>query len=269
MDAIETLEPWGYKQIADAVESWAKDDAEIRAMFVGGSIAQGTSDRFSDLDLVLVAPASAFERLTGEVRDRIEGMWPVIIENRLRPGDLAILSVVTDQWHRVDVAFGDMESDILRQRLVTVFDPEELYQGPPEEVAPPPVTPAHVITLAKDFLRILGLAVVVNGRNDVHAAHDGANLLRTLLIELLLMEPPRRLRPGPKTLLPVLSDEQHGILRSLPPVADDLALLDVFNEATAKAFLPRARVLVESLGGQWPVEVEEATRAYLENGGQG
>ena len=33
--------------------------------------------------------------------------------------------------------------------------------------------------LVNEFLRVLGLYVVVTGRGDIHVAHDGANLVTT------------------------------------------------------------------------------------------
>jgi len=114
-----------------------------------------------------------------------------------------------------------------------VFDPDDLYGGFIAEEAPEPATADDVTRLATGFLRVLGLSAVVHGRKDLHVGHDGADLLRRSLIDLLLMEPPRRLRPGAKKLLPVLTDEQRSLLEALPPVADDLELLDSVLHHTA------------------------------------
>jgi hypothetical protein len=262
MDKIEVLEK-GYAPLMGTVVAWAEDQKAIRGLFVSGSVAQGTADAYSDLDLVAIADQDAVEDLLENAHNVIDEAESIIIEHRLRPGDIRVLSVVTDKWHRIDIAFGDTDSGILQQALMPIFDPDALYDGAPAANAPPPLVADQVIRLSKEFLRILGLFVVGLGRNDVHAGHDGANLLRNMLIELFLMEPPFRIRPGPKKLLPALTDEQQEILKTLPAIADNLAVLIAFSTAVAAVFLPRARRLTETLGGAWPIAAERATRTYL------
>lgn len=247
----------------DRIVSWAKDQEAVRGLFIAGSIAQGTADVYSDLDLVAIADRDAIEALLESACAIIDAAEPVVIEHRLGPETRRILSLVTDKWHRIDFAFGTPDSDALNQPLVPVLDPEALFKGAPEKTPPAPVAAGRVIGLATEFYRILGLSVVVRGREDPHVAHDGANILRNLLIELFLLEPPVRTRSGAKKLLPILTDEQQTILKSLPPLADDFEVLAVFNESVAGVFVPRARKLIESLGGTWPAAVEQATRTYL------
>jgi predicted nucleotidyltransferase len=43
------------EQIADRAAAWAESDAAVRAMIVYGSLAQGTADDDSDLDVIIVA----------------------------------------------------------------------------------------------------------------------------------------------------------------------------------------------------------------------
>lgn len=263
MNELEVLEE-GYAPLMDTIVAWAKDHKAVQGLFISGSIAQGTADVYSDLDLAAVANQDEIETLLESAHATIDEAESIIVEYRLRPGEISVLSTVTDKWHRIDIAFGDTNSGILQQVLVPVFDPDTLYGGAPAERPPAPLAADRVIGLSKEFLRILGLSVIVLGRTDVHAAHDGANLLRNIVIELFLMEPPRRARPGPKSLLPALTDEQQQVLKTLPPVADDHTAIVAFSAAIAAVFLPRARKLVEALGGAWPIAAEKATRAYLQ-----
>ncbi len=222
MNDIEILET-GYTPLFNSIVEWAREQHAVRALFLSVSVAKGTADAFSDLDLV----------------------------------------VVTDKWHRIDLIFGEGDSGILEQALLPVFDPDALFDGAPTENEPAPVDADRVIALSTEFLRVLGLSVVVRGRKDAHSAHDGSNLLRNTLIELFLMEPEPRVRSSAKKLLPLLTGEQQEILKSLPPMADDVDILGTFNATIAAVFLARARLLTESLGGAWPVAAEEATHAYL------
>ncbi len=256
---IDLLEP-GYARLLCTIADWAEAHGSIQAMFVSGSVAEGTADAFSDLDLVVVVNQPNCTALLDELRTVIDDAEPVVLDYRLG-GD--VLCLITEEWHRIDLVFGGSDSGILDRVLIPVFDPDDLYDGAASEETLEPATADDVIELAMQFLRVLALSAVVHGRKDVHVGHDGADLLRHSLVELLLMEPPRRARPGAKKLLPVLTDEQQSVLKDLPPVADHLELLNAYNAAVASVFLPRARELTEALGGVWPIALERATRTHL------
>ena len=254
-DAIDVLDR-GYRPLYTALLAWAEAQPDVRALFLSGSLAEGTADGFSDLDLLAISQAPRLD----EVEQVIAGVERPIIAYRLPPGEHpSVLSVVTDAWHRVDVAF----SSAPVPGAIPVYDPEQLDAGPATPVAPPEPTAAQVRAIVAEFFRIYGLSVVVLGRGDVHAAHEGANLMRGHLVSVLLLETPIA-RPGPKKLLPVLTDEQQSILRALPPLQDDETVLRTFNQAIDAVFVERARTLLVSLGGNWPSDVEDATRAYLD-----
>ena len=224
---------------------------------MSGSLANGDADEFSDLDLVVLAD----EPLIDAARRVIETVEDIIIAYELPPGGTPfILSVVTSAWHRVDIAFA---SDPPPGTLPVY--PADLEVAPAVEIGPPEPNAESVSRIVAEFFRILGLSVVVLGRGDVHAAREGADLLRRHLIDILLLDG-RKSRPGPKKLRNVLSDEQQFVLRSLPSLRDDERAVREFSAAVDDVFTPRARTLLESLDGEWPAEVESATRRYLERG---
>lgn len=266
MYGIETLAP-GYARLFEVVDAWARKQEAVRALFIHGSLAHGTSDAYSDLDLLIVTDSNSIANSMADAGRVLGGVEPFIIENHLESPIASILSVVTDRWHRVDVAVCGRGSPLLKQPLITVFDLDSIYEGPPVKSPPEPARPDRVAQIAKEFLRVLGLSVVVLGRKDVHAAHEGANLLRGMLIDLFLMESPVTTRSSAKKLLPALTAEQQALLRSLPPLADDHDRIAAYSTAIADLFLPRARGLLESVGGKWPEETENATRRYLEDNG--
>ena len=264
MDKFE-LPDRSYNDLFEAIADWAREQNRVEAMFFSGSIAKGNADEFSDLDLVVVAEDPDFyPNLIEEVRMVIDRIETVVLENPHLPiMGISILSLITAKWHRVDLAFGSSKSGILSQRLVPILDPKKHWEESTLELEPPPASGEEITSLVNEFLRVLGLSVVVTGRGDVHVAHDGANLLRNMLIELMLMEPPRRLRPSAKKLLPVLDDDQQAALVGLPPIADDVNAINNFTAAVTAVFFQRARALVASLGCTWPTEFEAATRLYL------
>ncbi len=224
---------------------------------MSGSLAHGDADEFSDLDIIVLAD----QPLVEDARQAIASVEDTIIAYELPPGGKPfILSVVTSAWHRVDIAFATEPPP----GTVAIY-PADLDVAPALEIAPLEPTADSVSRIATEFFRILGLSVVVLGRGDVHAAREGADLLRQHLIDIFLLEG-RTTRPGPKKLKNVLSNEQQSVLRSLPALRDDEEAVREFSAAVDALFTPRARALLESLDGVWPSDVESATRRYLTRG---
>ena len=246
-----------YQPLLTAILDWAKRESSVRGVFLSGSLADGTADSFSDLDLVVVG-----SRDLDAVQEVIQSVEAVIISHRLPPGDAAfILSVVTDQWHRIDVACASEPPP----GTVAVYNPDDLEAptAPPVPTSTPTVD--QVRSIVVEFFRILGLSVVVLGRGDVHAGREGADLLRKHLIDILLLEA-RAVRPGPKKLRPVLSAEHQAVLRGLPALREDTDEIRHFSAAVDRVFVDHAGRLLASIGGEWPSAVEAATRRYLERG---
>ena len=162
----------GYARLLQTIADWAKVHDSIKAMFVSGSVAEGTADAFSDLDLVVVVNQPDFTALLDEVRTVINDVEPLVLDYRLR-GQL--LCLITEEWHRIDLVFGGSDSGVLDQVLIPVFDPDDLYEGAVSEKTPEPATADDLIKLVSEFLRVLGLSAVVHGRKDVHVGHEGAD----------------------------------------------------------------------------------------------
>ena len=119
---IDMLEA-GYAEFFGSLIDWGETQNFVEAMFVSGSIAKGTADAFSDLDLVIVAPEAEVTTLLDDVREVIDKVESIVLEYRLHPvKGITILSIVTEKWHRIDLAFGDSNSGILNQVLIPVFD---------------------------------------------------------------------------------------------------------------------------------------------------
>ena len=180
----------GYARFYDTLIDWGRSKESVQAMFVSGSVADGSADLFSDLDLFIIAPLNDASALLDEARDSIEQGEPIVIQYRLQPlPTIQVLSLVTDRWHRINLAIGDFDSGILYQQLAPAFDPDKLWDGTYYQRELSSTSAAEITKLATEFIRVLGLSVVVNGRGDVHVGHDGAYLLRNMFIDLLLMEP--------------------------------------------------------------------------------
>ena len=120
--------------------------------------------------------------------------------------------------------------------------------------APPP---ADVDGLTEEFLRVLGLLPVVVAREEWIVASDGAWLLRSFLVRLLVAENGEGVMTGVKRLNEKLTDEQRALVEALPPIVATREGVIESHRAIAEAFLPRAR----RIATKWPVELEATTRA--------
>ena len=219
---LEHLDP-AYGDLHDAVAAAALR-AGVRTVTLGGSLARGDADRYSDLDLTFVVEETAAIDAAAIVREAT----PTVLLRTLPFGVVAI----TPDWLRVDV-------------VVTTG-----------EAAQPTRTP-DLPDLVDEFLRVLGLLPVVAGHGEWIVGWNAVAMLRRMLLDLLLFEGGKEAATGAKRVNPKLTAEQHAVMTGLPPL--DTTGESVIGCHVADAFLPRARQLV----AEWPYELEHAMRAHL------
>lgn len=70
--------------------------------------------------------------------------------------------------------------------------------------------------------------------------------------------------PFTKRLRPYLTDEQHQILESLPPLRTSLESAIDGYVALIEVFIPRARQLADATGAPWPEDYANASIAHFE-----
>lgn len=229
-------------------------DHAIRAAWVGGSLARGIADDWSDIDLhVAVRDVAGFEaerwmarRFTLVLADRIPGMTDGYL-------------FLTPEWVHIDLVVhpvddldqGDLPSRVLIDREAVLVD------RPGGEIsAGEPWYPAEQVRL---FLYLMGNAVVVLRRGELLALSHGTAAMRDgLLVPLMLAENGIRKVDGAKRLARYLTSHQLTTLGNLPPNAVDETLLREGQRALAVDYLPRARALARRCGGEWPESLERA-----------
>lgn len=214
----------GYGELYDALAAELERDPLVRSIELGGSLARDGADRWSDLDLVVEAadgfdPVPLVQRTTAAVFLRV-----------LPFGIVA----VTPEWLRLDLVV----------RGTTV-------EAPPRNTS--------LGALVEEFLRVLGLLPVIVGRSEWIVGCDGAMLLRSLLVTLLLAERGEPPQTGVKRLNEKLTDAQRELVEALPPIAATRASVVGAHAAVAALFLGRARRVADD----WPTAFERATGDYL------
>ncbi len=223
--------PPAYGELYDAVEAAVGGRGTLR--LGTGALTRGTADAYSDLDLVVeVDEPDAFDACGA-----LAGATPTVLLRAMPFGAIAI----TPDWLRVDLVVAPRGGD----------------------AGPPAPQPTDVDGLAEEFLRVLGLLAIVVAREEWIVASDGAWLLRSFLVRLLLAENGEGMLTGVKRLNEKLTAGQRAVVESLPPIEASRDGVIASHVAIANAFLPRAR----ELATQWPDALENATLAYLRREG--
>ncbi|TQL75426.1 streptomycin adenylyltransferase [Stackebrandtia endophytica] len=238
-------------------------DDRIRGAWLSGSLARGTADEFSDVDVWLVVAESEREALIKDWPTICDAITPTVLNQRV--GSLPIFNAITPQWHRFDVVFGTPEEIPYRTRttLKVLFDKDGLDDRLQDSGQPLAPDPARIRALVTEFFRVLGLLPVAIGRGEYVLGVSGAGLLRTMLIQLMLEDVAVEDRGGALHLSPLLPPERMRLLTELPAMSADRDSVVAVHVACAEAFLPLGRELAERTGVEWPTALDEACRARL------
>jgi hypothetical protein len=229
-------------------------DQRIVAAWLGGSLAAGAADAYSDVDLRVAVADDAFDAFVADWPSLTERLAPTVMRRRIGPPESPIVIAITPEWLRFDIAIAPAAApDRIGDR--TLFDRRPRPPAGAPAARPDPAS--RLPGLVEEFLRVLGLWRVVHGRGELVLMAHGAGMLRWSLVELFLIEN-RVQRGGMLHLNPYLTAEQRRLLEALPTTPPEL------NAALTRAFLPRARELMARLGQPYPEEFERATLAYLD-----
>src|SRR3954447_11757732 len=154
---IDVLEP-GYAELFEQVAKAGARDERVRAMWLSGSLARGTADRASDLDVLVAVNDDAHGAFAAGWREWLASITPTVIARPLPflPGSFYS---VTPQRMRLDVVVervAQLPSTFFRE-LALVFDRDELDKSipPPLQLAPP--NKERVAEIVEEFFRDHGM----------------------------------------------------------------------------------------------------------------
>jgi predicted nucleotidyltransferase len=261
---IDVLEP-GYAELFERVAKGAARDERVRAMWLSGSLARGTADRASDLDVLLAVGDDAHDAFAAGWREWLASITPTVIARPLPflPGSFYS---VTPHRMRLDVVVervSQLPSTFFRERTL-VFDRDELHATIPPPLPATPPNKDRVAEIVEEFFRDHGMFNVVVDREDWLLANEAVHVMRTLLYRLYVEANAPRPASGVKRWSDKLTAEQRAVLEALPTGAaasrDDVVRT---VETVACAFVREARPICARLGVPWPAELERATVEYL------
>ena len=267
--SVRTPELAPLAAFAEHVTAVLNKDDRVRVAWLTGSLATGTADAYSDLDLRVAVLSEDFARI-GEWWDTlIDSISPTVWKRRWPgPPDEAIISAITTAYMRFDLVLQSVADTRPRnlQAVRVLFDKD----GVAEQItltAPARINPlAKLSFIVEEFIRLLGTLTIVVGRDDLPIALEGQLGCHSLLISLLLMENGiDRMAMGKRHVAAFLTEEQRTALASIPALAPTLASVVEGRLAYARLFLPRARRLMEANGFTYPEAFEVATLRHLKD----
>ncbi len=236
----------------------------VRALFLGGSHGNGLADPYSDIDFLLVARDGATDAVAALWRSAVEQTGEIVLwwDRTTRP---TLINAITDDWTRTDVVIlrPDQMGAQRQAGLKALFDHDGIYGGLAYAAEPGGQSPARLTWQIEEFIRILGLLHLAAGRKEYINGVLGVFHLRNLLVDLLIEETAAPHRGGALHLNRLLTEEQKGLLTSLPPPVPERQAMIAAHLAYAAAYLPRARQRAVLLGAVWPERFEQATWRML------
>ncbi|GHO84720.1 nucleotidyltransferase domain-containing protein [Dictyobacter formicarum] len=240
----------------------------VRILWLTGSLAKGTADGQSDVDLRTAVRAEDFATIEQWWPDLLDQIAPTVWKHRW-PGstDEAILGAITTDYVRFDVVVQSMQDRKPRtyEAARLLFDKDDQAKHFLLTQPPPPHDPSTRLTpLVEEFIRLVGMLPIVVERDDVPIGMEGQLALHSMLISLLLLENGiDRMSSGKRHVAAHLNDEQRALLAQIPALAPTIESITEGIRAYARLFLPRARRLMESYGQPYPEAFEAATIRHL------
>lgn len=245
MGDFDVMDP-RYRSLFDRVCAVLGADPRVESVSAAGSVARGTADRWSDLDVLVLVEDRAVGEFLDDWKSWLAAITPTVFARR--PIAPFIINSLTSDGLTLDIA---------------VYP---AGQGPP-----PPAPRGFAVGLlsrqsfsdhrdalpyaTEELLRCLAGPFIGYLKRNAHALHlAGVAHVMSLLIEVLLAENDVPEPPG-KHLDAVLTDEQRTMLASLPPVAPTYDRLLDFGLAVAREIIIRARPLYRTFDLPWPAEL--------------
>ena len=252
-------------ELIDHITAMLRDLERVGGAFLGGSYGRGEADSVSDVDVyVVVAAAEDIPGMLSELSTNLTKVQPILHSSVLP--NARTVNAITKEWLRFDFTVLTQQEIVFfaQNQVKPLFDRLEVYQKmrPVAEYSRN-LSGDGLIEIVNEFIRVLGLSMVVNGRDDVITAQNGTNLLRDMLVRVMVFENDGQPQRGALSLKRNLTPSQYTALTALPPLEATWPSVFARSKALAEQFFPRARALANELGAKWPDEFQRVTLELL------
>jgi predicted nucleotidyltransferase len=255
--------PFGYHRLfLRAVEVLAADE-RVRGLWLSGSLARGTADAASDLDLLVAVADESHDEFATAWRTWLGEITPTVLAEEQWFAKGSFWSI-TPNFERFDVVVepvSQVATTLFPVRTV-VFDHDGLTATLPSERQPGP-DPKALSKLIEDWFHFSAMLETVLWREDWLLAAEHLHFLRDLLYKLYV----ERNKPSPamglKRWSEKLTPEQRLTLEGLPTGASSREEVVSAHLAFSHAFLGTATPFADELNIAWPTQLAEAAEAHL------
>lgn len=260
---IERL-PEGYHRLFDRAVEVFEADERVRALWLSGSLARGTADAASDLDLLVAVADDSHEEFARTWSQWLHAISPTVLAQE-QPWSKGSLWSITPGFERFDVVVepvSALPSTFFRTRTV-VFDHDQLDALVPAPGPAPGASADRVSSLVESWFHFSAMLETILVREDWLLAAEHLHFLGGLVYQLCA-EANAPLPPmGVKQWSTKLTDGQRVLLEQLPTAARSPEELSEAHLALSRAFLGIARPLAAELRATWPEDLEAAAAAHL------
>jgi predicted nucleotidyltransferase len=241
-----------YEELYDrACAVFAADD-RVERVELHGSIATGTADAWSDLDLKVIVPDALHKAVVDDWEQWMDAIAPMVLRDR--PIAPFIVNAITADGLVFDVSVwtSSMPGFAGRDGLAVGFLSSQRFHD----------YPAAVAYAVAESLRGTAGALIKLLKRGHHVFHfSGVGHTFGLLQTVLLAEveaPIDSRRPWAN-----LPPEQVAVLAALPPVAPSYDSLLEFELAVSRQVITRGRALLAHYGLEWPTALEAVAARNL------
>ena len=253
MGGIEVVDP-RYGALWAEAQRVLGSDPRVVDVRIGGSIAEGTADRWSDLDLVVRVDDATHNAFVGEWESWLAAITPTVFARR--PIAPFIVNCVTSEGLTLDIAAYPASMGEPPGR------PPGFTVGLLSRVAFDNHADA-VLYAVEEQLRGLAGPFIGFLQRDLHVAHlTGVAHVVTLLTALFMAENDVAKPPG-KQVDAFLTDEQRRVVASLPAVSATYDGMLAFGLALGEQIVTRGRPLLDRLDRPWPDALEAVAARRL------
>ena len=182
-------------RLIEAARAVLGRDPKVMAAWVGGSIADGTADRWSDVDLRLAVQESDLAAVIDAMPETLAAIRPVLgwLSRPVRGGHLVVVTFEGPLRADFEIATPAALRGPRREAVVPLIDPDgQVARFAGLSFAPPQLTPAELIE--REAVRVpieLGrLRQAIDGRSILAATQAQATLLDSAQRLLLLLRDP-------------------------------------------------------------------------------
>jgi hypothetical protein len=262
--ALAELVP-SYRPIFDRLLSVSEGDDRIRALWLSGSLAKGTADGGSDLDVLLAIRDGDVEGFAAHWREWLATITPVLIARELSSGH-GFYSTATG-CERFDVVWEPVSELPVSQHRYrhVVFDRDGLDATVPAPDPAPGPDLGRLRWIVDEFFRVEAIApFMLNQRRDLLCVVNGVQSLQHLLYQVFVEcnqpQPPMGVKQWSARLTP----GQQQILTALPVAGPERDSIITALHAVGSAMRTAGRAAATGCGCDWPIDLDHGAQRFVD-----